>query len=153
MELYRVTRQKYEKDLTGNGAAVSGGRWNEIGHPALYAASSRSLAILETLVHLRRAQPPADYRIMVLYVPDSMPLMSISDRQLPESWKTDEDYTKRIGSEWLTVNDVLLLRVPSVIVRAEYNYVLNPAQAFFSDVQVVAVEPIEFDYRFFQKLT
>ena len=153
MELYRVTRQKYEKDLTGNGAAVNGGRWNETGRPALYAASSRSLAILETLVHLRRTQPPADYRIMVLYVPDSMPLMSITDRQLPASWKTDEDHTKMIGSQWLTANDILLLRVPSVVVRAEYNYVLNPNQAFFSDVQLIATELIEFDPRFFQKLT
>jgi len=153
MELYRVTRQKYEKDLTGNGAAVSGGRWNEIGRPVLYTASSRSLAILETLVHLRRPQPPTDYRIMVLYVPDSMPLMSITDAQLSEGWKTDDAYTQAIGSQWLSVNNALLLRVPSVIVRAEYNYVLNPGQAFFNDVQLITVEPIEFDPRFFQKLT
>lgn len=152
MELYRVVQQRYENDLSGAGAAVNGGRWNEIGQSVLYAASSRSLAILETLVHLRRAQPPAGYRIMVLYVPDTMPLMSVSDRQLPEDWKTDEDYTKTIGSQWLSANDALLLRVPSVIVRAEYNYVLNPAQTFFNDVQVVAVEPIEFDPRFFRKL-
>ena len=153
MELYRIARQKYEKDLTGNGAAVSGGRWNEIGRPVLYAASSRSLAILETLVHLRRSQPPTDYRIMVLYVPDSMPLMSITDAKLSEDWKNNDAYTQAIGSQWLSGNDALLLRVPSVIVRAEYNYVLNPGQAFFSNVQLITVEPIEFDPRFFQKLT
>lgn len=152
MELYRVTRQKYANDLSGNGAAVMGGRWNEIGRPALYAANSRSLAILETLVHLRRAQPPIDYRVMVLYVPDSMPLMNVTDRQLPEGWRKDETHTQTIGSQWLADSDALLLRVPSVIVRAEYNYVLNPAQEFFAEIQIVAVEPIEFDPRFFQKL-
>ena len=152
MELYRVTRQQYVSDLSGNGAAVNGGRWNEIGRPALYAASSRSLAILETLVHLRRPQPPTDYRVMVLYVPDSMPLMNLTNRQLSEGWKSDETRTQTIGSQWLVSNESLLLRVPSVLVRAEYNYLLNPAQERFAEVQLVDVEPIDFDPRFFQKL-
>ncbi|CAN5537201.1 RES family NAD+ phosphorylase [soil metagenome] len=152
MEIFRVTRQKYSTDLSGNGAAVNGGRWNEIGKPVLYAASSRSLAILETLVHLRQPQPPPDYRVMVLYVPDNVSLASVTDRQLPSTWKTDETCTQQLGSQWLIENECLLLRVPSVIVKAEYNYLLNPAQEFFTEVQLIAIETIEFDPRFFQKL-
>ena len=152
MEIFRVTHQKYSTDLSGNGAAVNGGRWNEVGKPVLYAASSRSLAILETLVHLRQPQPPPDYRIMVLYVPDTVSLASITDRQLPSIWKADETYTQQIVSQWLMKNECLLLKVPSVIVKAEYNYLLNPAQEFFTEVQIIAIETIEFDPRFFQKL-
>ena len=150
MEVFRVTRQKYANDLSGNGAAVNGGRWNEAGRPMLYTASSRSLAILETLVHLRQPQPPTDYRVMVLYIPDHIPF--ITSRQLPENWKVDDAYSQQLGSKWLASNESLLLRVPSVIVRAEYNYLLNPAQEFFAEVQLIAIEPIEFDSRFFQKL-
>jgi RES domain-containing protein len=152
MEVYRVVRQAYANDLSGNGAALHGGRWNEAGRPALYTASSRSLAILETLVHLRQPQPPVDYRIMVLFVPDMVPSTAIADRQLPDNWKVNEAHTQQLGSQWLAVQESLLLRVPSVIVRAEYNYVLNPAQALFAEIQLVAVEPITFDPRFFQKL-
>lgn len=152
MEVYRITRQKYERDLSGNGAAVAGGRWNEIGKPVLYAASSRSLAILETLVHLRQPQPPPDYRIMVLYVPDTMPMLAIADRELPAGWRHNEVYTQQRGSLWLSDNSCVSLRVPSVIVRAEYNLLLNPAHPFFSEIRLIAVEPIEFDARFFQKL-
>ncbi|SFD88105.1 RES family NAD+ phosphorylase [Spirosoma endophyticum] len=152
MEIFRVTRQKYSTDLSGNGAAVNGGRWNEIGKPVLYAASSRSLAILETLVHLRQPQPPPDYRVMVLYVPDNVSLASVTDRQLPGTWKTDETCTQQVGGQWLKENEYLLLRVPSVIVKAEYNYLLNPAQEFFTEVQIMAIETIEFEPRFFQKL-
>lgn len=151
MELFRVTRQKYAGDLSGNGAAVYGGRWNEAGRPVIYAASSRSLAILETLVHLRQPQPPTDYRIMVLYVPDHIPF--ISSQKLPENWKVDEAYTQQLGSQWLASNESLLLRVPSVFVRAEYNYLLNPVQELFMEVKLIAVESIEFDPRFFQKLS
>lgn len=151
MELFRVTRQKYASDLSGNGAAVYGGRWNEAGRPVLYAASTRSLAILETLVHLRQPQPPTDYRVMVLYVPDHIPF--INSQQLPENWKVDEAYTQQLGSQWLASTKSLLLRVPSVIVRSEYNYLLNPAQELFMEVKLIAVESIEFDPRFFQKLS
>ncbi|GAB4045471.1 RES family NAD+ phosphorylase [Spirosoma litoris] len=151
MELFRVTRQMYANDLSGNGAAVYGGRWNEVGKPALYTASSRSLAILETLVHLRQSQPPTDYRVMVLYVPDHIP--AVNSGQLPENWQINEAYTQQVGSKWLASNESLLLRVPSVIVRSEYNYLLNPAHVFFADVKLIAVESIEFDPRFFQKLS
>lgn len=152
MELYRVTRQKHARDLSGNGAASTGGRWNKIGKPVLYTASSRSLAILETLVHLRQPQPPPDYRVMILYVPDTVALASVMERQLSNNWQTNEAYTQEIGSQWVVTNECLLLRVPSDIIKAEYNYLLNPSQEFFSEVQLLAVEPIEFDPRFFQKL-
>lgn len=152
MELFRVTRQKYAQDLSGNGAAIAGGRWNELGKPVVYTTSSRSLAILETLVHLRHSQPPPDYRIMVLYVPDTIPFLNLADRELPGDWRQNEVYTQQKGSQWLAHNAFLLLRVPSVIVRAEYNLLLNPAHAFFPEVKLMAVEPIEFDARFFQKL-
>lgn len=152
MELFRVTREKYQNDLSGNGAAINGGRWNGLGYPALYAASSRSLAILEVLVHLRQTEPPTDYRVVVLYVPDTMPATTLTQRQLPDNWKQNDTHTQHIGSQWLRSGESLLLRVPSVIVRAEYNYLLNPGHIFFADLQIIDTEPIEFDPRFFQKL-
>lgn len=152
MEVYRVTRQQYATDLSGNGAALYGGRWNQPGQPALYTASSRSLAILETLVHLRQPQPPTDYRIIVLYIPDDLPVTMLTTHQLSENWRTNEAYSQQTGSQWLASNVSALLRVPSVIVPAEYNYLLNPAHYLFTNVQLLAVESIEFDSRFFQKL-
>lgn len=152
MELYRVTRQKYASDLSGTGAAVAGGRWNQPGHAVLYAASSRSLAILEVLVHLRQPEPPTDYRVVVLYAPDTMPATTLAASQLPDNWRQNETHTQQIGSQWLRSGESLLLRIPSVIVRPEYNYLLNPAHELFADIQIIDMEPIEFDSRFFQKL-
>lgn len=152
MELFRITRQKYERELSGNGAAIAGGRWNEVGKPVVYTASSRSLAILETLVHLRQPQPPPDYRLMVLFVPDTVVMTNIAVSQLSDNWKSDTVYTQQVGHQWLTMKESLLLRVPSVMVKAEYNYLLNPAHEQYKDIQLVAIEPIEFDPRFFQKV-
>ena len=51
------------KRLAGDyiGAMVTGGRWNPIGTPMLYAAEHLSLACLEVLVHLDKGQLPRDY--------------------------------------------------------------------------------------------
>lgn len=52
MECFRIAQAQYARDLTGTGARLYGGRWNSEGHRAIYAASYRSLALLEVLVHL-----------------------------------------------------------------------------------------------------
>ncbi|MBK8348315.1 MAG: RES family NAD+ phosphorylase [Saprospiraceae bacterium] len=56
MEVYRITREKYAADLTGEGARLYGGRWNRPGVAALYTSEARSLAILELLVHFNSAE-------------------------------------------------------------------------------------------------
>lgn len=38
-------------DMSGKGAERTGGRWNRLGTPMLYAASSRALACLESVVN------------------------------------------------------------------------------------------------------
>ena len=41
-----------ECDLAGKAAKAVAGRWNDVGTPMVYAASSIALAVLETVVHL-----------------------------------------------------------------------------------------------------
>ena len=44
-------------DLSGNGAALSPGRWNSLDRPIVYSSSSIALACLETVVQ-RLGQRP-----------------------------------------------------------------------------------------------
>jgi len=63
MELYRLTKSKYKNDLSGTGAFLAGGRWNNKGTYLLYTAASRSLAVVEALAHLvtvKNAEPYSD---------------------------------------------------------------------------------------------
>jgi RES domain-containing protein len=48
--VYRLHRRDYPVN-EGIGAALYGGRWNERGTEAIYTAGTRSLAVLEVLVH------------------------------------------------------------------------------------------------------
>ena len=51
--VYRIQkRQHLDSLLTGMGAQLYGGRWNPIGVPMVYTASTPELALLESLVHV-----------------------------------------------------------------------------------------------------
>ena len=77
MIVYRIARKEFISDLSGKGAELFGGRWNEKGIPAFYTSSSLSLAALEILVHTDRSLPPCDMAYAKVYVPDEMLEMKV----------------------------------------------------------------------------
>lgn len=72
MKLYRIATTAHIKDLSGAGARLYGGRWNEKGVAVVYTSESRALAVLEYLVHLPMVFAPGELSIMELKVPDSI---------------------------------------------------------------------------------
>lgn len=56
-------------DLSGEGAKITGGRWNEVGVPMLYTSGSRALASLETIVHLNAGGLPLNRYLVEIDVP------------------------------------------------------------------------------------
>ena len=151
MELFRITRSKYIADLSGKGAYERGGRWNSTGRFALYTAQSRSLAMVESLVYLSDLPPEDEYKVAVLYLPDDTFVQTVDIQQLKNNWRDDQKYTRQFGDDWLKNKHSLLLRIPSVIVKAEYNYIINPQHELYSRLTLVDIEPFSFDGRFFNK--
>ncbi|GAB4041189.1 RES family NAD+ phosphorylase [Spirosoma jeollabukense] len=149
MEVFRVSKRQYQQDLIGTGAYLAGGRWNTVGNYMLYTAASRSLAILEVLVHISRNRPLDDYSVVVLHIPDNLFVDAIDPAALSENWRELYSQTQPLGDQWLSGQPSLSLRVPSAIVKAEYNYLLNPNHEAFKLVKVLDYEPIQFDERFF----
>ncbi len=147
MELFRITKTEYQHDLTGIGAYYHGGRWNSSRNAMLYTSSHRSLAMLEVLVHSNKTIPPPDYVIVVLFVPDSKAI-STSPYLTPD-WNENQQWSKDIGDDWLKDGKSLLLKVPSVLAKSEYNYLINPTHADAGFVKVIDVEPFTFDNRLF----
>jgi RES domain-containing protein len=147
MELYRISKRPYRQDLSGYGAYLHGGRWNTPGYSVLYTAGSRSLAMLEALVHLPVGRPPQDFDLTVLYVPDGVFVETLDVQTRSKSWRESQSITQQIGDEWLRANTSLILRIPSAIVKAEFNYLLNPHHAAFDQVRILDFEPFTFDVR------
>jgi RES domain-containing protein len=150
MQLFRITQVLYADDLSGNGSRLFGGRWNSEGHYALYTASSRSLALLETLAHIPvKLLHSKSYIIITLDVPDKVSMEIIHAKDLPPNWDAldAEHLTQKIGDKFLVEQKKFILCVPSVLVPEEYNYVLNPLHSEMKQVRIIDKREIRFNDR------
>lgn len=148
MEVFRLSSSKYANDLSGTGAKIHGGRWNKKGDAVLYTAGTRALALVEVLVHTTNAFLPLNYQLITIYIPDDS-ILTIPTKSLPEDWNNIEpsESTSKISTAWLNANEYLSLRVPSVVVEGEYNFLINPLHADFSKVKMLRMEDFNFDNR------
>ena len=72
---------------------------------------------------------------------------------LAEDWAhpTKVEYTKKLGRDWLNKNE-LILKVPSAVNPYNFNYLLNPLHAKFTNVEILDQQEIYFDWRLTQKV-
>lgn len=152
MIVYRLSRGKYKKDLSGKGAKLAGGRWNSKGIPLLYTAQSRALCSVEIAVHVPFGVLPKNYKLLTIEFPNSVKTKVLSTNKLPSNWKENPHpgSTQQIGDKFAEENKYLVLKVPSAVVQGAYNYLLNPNHTDFKKVAIVNIEPFEFDTRLFK---
>jgi RES domain-containing protein len=149
MQLFRIARKKYSRDLSGIGASLAGGRWNPRGAAVLYTSETRALATLEYLVHVPLAMIPGDLTIITLDIPGNTKEERIAVAQLPKSWRSypAPRALAGVGAEWLRQGQTLLLRVPSAIVTGECNVLINPAHPGMARVSIADIQPFSLDAR------
>ncbi len=151
MTVWRIEKRKrLASAASGEGARITGGRWNSPGFAAIYASEHLSLALLEILVHAPKPEQRLAPRAVVeLTIPDAL-IEVVSDKSVPERFgpATAHSVTQSIGDEWLKANRSLALLVPTAIVPREHNLVLNPAHPDFPKCRWGTFEPIELDSRF-----
>jgi RES domain-containing protein len=131
----------------GEGARAVGGRWNSVGVPVVYVASSLSLALVEVLVHLPAGLLAAYSAVPVSF--EGTHAAELADRDLPADWREvpPPDSTRAIGDRFVADGRALALRVPSVVVPSESNYLLNPAHPAFASIRIGAPVSFPFDPR------
>ncbi|MCU0378999.1 MAG: RES family NAD+ phosphorylase [Bacteroidales bacterium] len=152
MIVYRLSRSKYSADLSGKGAEKSGGRWNSKGVAMVYTSNSRALCTAEVAVHIALGIVPSDYELVTIEIPDdSLKQASIED--LPADWRSfpHPDSTQKLGDRFIMEGVFLVLKVPSVVVQGEYNFLINPKHEAAKKVRVIGTEPFLFDKRLFIK--
>lgn len=59
--------------------------------------------------------------------------------------------SRQIGDDWLNRGKALLLEVPSVVVPAETNILINPEHPLFTEVSTINVDDFRIDPRFYQR--
>jgi len=146
-EAWRILKEKHAATaFTGEGAAKTGGRWNSRGVAVVYTSSTKSLATLESLVHLN---PPVFFKYVVMEVQlDEALVETFPVKKLPADWRTEPPppSTKAIGEAWVREARSAVLALPSVI-SGETNYLINPAHPDFKKISIGKPEPFVFDPR------
>ena len=116
----------------------------------IYTAESRSLACLENLVHRSGEGNNRLYKIMVIEIPDDLKIEELDKTSLKKNWHTIDNYPycQAIGANWLNALTSAVLKVPSVVIKMEHNYLLNPNHPDFKKIILLTKEEFDFDSRF-----
>ena len=147
MIVYRITTDKWCRNLQASGNSA---RWNSRGSFMIYAAGSRALACLENIVHRSGEMSGKIYKVMLIEIPVSLEIQEIKKSNLHKDWKslTNYSYCQQKGNQWLKEGTTCILKVPSVIIDEEFNYLINPQHNQFKKIKLADVEEFSFDARF-----
>jgi RES domain-containing protein len=152
MELYRLQNKKFPIELSGKGASITGARWNSKGTEIIYAAQNRALAMAEVAVHLTLSTLPKGFCMLTIFVPDDVLILNFDVKKLPSDWNVfpENAPTQVIGDEMIRKNEFAIIKVPSAVVKGEYNYLLNPHHKDFEQIKIIQQEDFPFDKRIFK---
>lgn len=152
MRVFRLSRRKYAKELNGRGAAKSENRWNSKGVEMIYTAESRALAMAEVAVHLTLATLPGDYVMIEIEIPDSVKIKELKISELSDNWNINPPgtETQNIGNEFIDSKKECVLKVPSAIVKGDFNFLINPHHKDLKKIKIIKISDFPFDKRIFQ---
>lgn len=148
IQAYRIVREKFTATaFTGEGAAVTSGRWNSSGIRMGYTSATASLAALETLVHLNPAMRFSYHLFAIEF--DERLVEIIPPTLLPPDWREQPPppSTQQIGDAWIKSARSAVLEVPSVIIPGESNYLLNTSHPDFKSIRIGKPEAFSLDQR------
>ena len=144
---WRLSKARYAGDLTGQGAARDGQRWNQPGQRAVYLGMTAEISVLEVLVHLNGVLS-APLVLCGYDVPDTPGLIK----------EVDPTACPMAGTRFPMARSALLVAtgcgtacnwtwLPSVVVPQARNLLLNPLHPAMPQVALVHQEPFRLDQR------
>lgn len=152
MQVFRLSRERYAHELSGYGSSINGERWNSKGVEMVYTAMNRSLAMAEVAVHLSLASLPLDFMMLTIEIPDLLSIETVLQDKLPAGWNLfpHNRSTQHIGDEFIRNNLHCILKVPSVVTKGDFNFLINPFHKDFKKIKIIDTQPFPFDNRLFK---
>lgn len=147
--MYRLVPLKYSATaFSGEGAFLTGGRWNSPGVRVVYTTSSVALAVLEVLAY-RKAKKPLTPRQLYSVTLQETRVCRLRPDELPEDWNSypHPESTQLLGDAWVRAGKTVGLAVPSVLAPPEVNVMLNAEHPDFSSLEIEGPELFPIDPR------
>lgn len=150
MIVFRLSKKAYKNKLSGRGAEIHGGRWNNKGTSIIYTSESRALCTTEIAVHVPLGIIPKDYFLQTIKLPKTK-ILEFKTNGLPSKWNSNPPIpqTKKIGDQFVKDNEFLVLKIPSAVIQDEYNYLINPNHQWFQKIELINIVEFKFDKRLF----
>src|SRR5699024_7137235 len=130
---YTIRTEKYAYSLTASGVA---NRWNKNQEYVIYSGNHSALSALELMAHRSSIQVNRNSKIMFIELSVSeADIKTIEIEDLAMNWKSIKAYPRlqQIGSKWYQSQESLILKVPSVLIPIENNYIINTMHPLFSE--------------------
>lgn len=142
-----ITARFADSAFSGEGARLYGGRWNRKGIPLVYTAGSQSLAMLEMLVQDEPLR--ARYVMIPARIPKAVRIEQVDAKKLPADWRelAAREQLQAIGGDWAKKKATAVLAIPSAVIPAETNYLLNPLHPDFKKIEIGTPQPFVTDLR------
>jgi RES domain-containing protein len=97
-------------------------------------------------VNLEPNLQPADLISIEGEIPDTLEIGFLDPKTLPDAWyETRDESLRPFDDDWIRSGESAALRVPSAIIRGEWNVLFNPAHPDFSKIEFRDPAPFEFD--------
>lgn len=148
MIVYRIGITKFAGDLTGEGSRLNSGRWNHKLTPCIYTSESRALALLEYTVNVNIDEIPRALSCTIFEIPDAG-INKLKEQELPGNWKEvpAPSSTKDFGTALLKAAKTPVLKIPSLVISDEFNYLLNPLHAGSRNFKILGIKDFVYDVR------
>jgi RES domain-containing protein len=112
----------------------------------VYTSATRSLALLEVMAHIDVFEDlPDDRFILQIEIPEAISIQELQIDKLPAGWETfpPGNLTRLIGDEFIRNRFEAVMKVPSSLIKGEFNYLLNPQHLSMNSVRVVSAEALD----------
>ena len=150
---FAFLRANTSRIYQGRGAEKYGGRWNRPGIPVLYTSESRALAMLELMVHFSSISSlKKDYQFVEILLPRESILDITEEVTELDLYTPNNSKLWKWADEHFLNGNILAIRVPSVLVPFEFNYLLNTQHQKYSELSVLGFHEAFYDKSFMNSI-
>ena len=85
-------------------------------------------------------------------IPSFIKLKELSPSDLPDGWDAipAQPGSQQIGDDFINKKQFAILKVPSVVVKGDFNFIINPNHQDFEAIRIIGSTPFPFDPRLFR---
>ena len=103
----------------------------------------------EVAVHLTLATLPSGFVMLEIDIPDDIQIKTLEPGDLPDNWNRNPPTinSQKVGDKFIDAMVFCVLKVPSVVVPVDHDYLINPHHEHFEKITIIDVKDLFFDVR------